>query len=719
MGAAIGAQMVCKWRESGENRFVRAAHWAIPDGCARPGPRGAVAVRGASRVVPTGRFRAERSGDAVRGEAVKYRREIDGLRAVAVIPVMIFHAMPSVLSGGYLGVDVFFVISGYLITSIILAELEGGRFSVLRFYERRVRRILPALFVVMAVCVPFAWAWMAPREFSGFARALEAVPLFVSNFLFRAQIGYFHPEAELKPLLHTWSLAVEEQFYVVYPIMLALVWKVSRRLVVPFLVLGLLVSLGAAEWGAYHKARANFFLAPGRGWELLAGALCAFALQRWSPRKGATVLPALGLAMVLVSMFLFDGLSPSPGLITVLPVSGVVLFILFARPETSAGKLLSLGPVVGIGLISYSAYLWHQPLFAFARLRMYEAPTAAVYGLLGLASLALAWLSWRLVEAPFRARAGRPGLLTRPALFAGAAVVSLLFVGIGLSQRAGLVQPRTQASVAPVQELMQGFIAERNALSPERCQVWPVYEWRSQWHDCDPYARNARPTGRRPVPIAVMGDSLSTDLATGLRRLGYEPVQAVGAGCKIVPSNMSPACREFFDHVLASPSLVSSVREIWITNRTLPDEWNEALLGETLAYWSRGGWRVVLFTPRPEYPGRNQLLYKEAMFGGPVSPRLKRAFSAAAPGAPFLPALAARFGAAVVNSDAAFCALAPGCSYRTSAGDYLTLDYGHLTNLGAELFLREVLDNQLCAAPGSGRGRIAGIDATTLLCKMR
>lgn len=176
-----------------------------------------------------------------------YRREIDGLRALAVVPVILFHAGFDMFSGGFVGVDVFFVISGYLITTIILAELEQNKFSIVNFYERRARRILPALFFVMLVCIPFAWFWLLPSDMMDFSQSLIAVSVFASNILFWHQSGYFDTAAELKPLLHTWSLAVEEQYYVLFPLFLVLVWKLDKRWILVMLGLAFVTSLAVAQ----------------------------------------------------------------------------------------------------------------------------------------------------------------------------------------------------------------------------------------------------------------------------------------------------------------------------------------------------------------------------------------------------------------------------------------------------------------------------------------
>lgn len=207
---------------------------------------------------------------------MKYRPEIDGLRAVAVIPVIFFHAGVSAFNGGFVGVDVFFVISGYLITTIILSEMEQGTFSLINFYERRARRILPALFLVILVSLPFAWLWLIPSDMRDFSQSLVAVSTFSSNILFWRESGYWDAASEMKPLLHTWSLAVEEQYYVLFPLFLMLVWRFRKRWILASFMLVAGISLATAQWGAYHQPSATFYLLLTRGWEPAIGAGIAF-----------------------------------------------------------------------------------------------------------------------------------------------------------------------------------------------------------------------------------------------------------------------------------------------------------------------------------------------------------------------------------------------------------------------------------------------------------
>lgn len=366
---------------------------------------------------------------------MKYRREIDGLRAVAVVPVVLFHAGFSVFSGGYVGVDVFFVISGYLITTILLAELHAGKFSIVKFYERRARRLLPALFLVMACCLPFAWLWLLPEDMVDFGQSLMAVVGFVSNLLFwREETGYFNTAAELKPLLHTWSLAVEEQFYLLFPLALMLLWKLPRTGLFVLLALVSVISLGIAEWGAHNQPAAAWFLLPTRAWELGIGALAAVHLRNKPLDPQASggfnqLMSLAGIGMIAWAIFFFDDDTPFPGVWGLLPVVGTALVILFATPATFGGKLLGTRALVGIGLISYSAYLWHQPLLAFARQRnIVELDLSVVWSLIG-ATFVLAWLSWRYVEMPFRHAA----TVSKKQIFAFSGAGMLAFFAIGLA----------------------------------------------------------------------------------------------------------------------------------------------------------------------------------------------------------------------------------------------------------------------------------------------
>ena len=363
---------------------------------------------------------------------MNYRREVDGLRAVAVLPVIFYHAGFAGFSGGFVGVDVFFVISGYLITGVLLGELRSGSFSFLGFYERRARRILPALFFVVLVSLPLAWLAMLPPDLKLFSASVTAVPAFASNFFFYRTSGYFDPSADLNPLLHTWSLAVEEQYYLLYPLLLAVVWRLGLRALVVTLAAGLVISLAAAHWTAASHPYFGFYLLPTRGWELLLGAFVALDVFNTShvakvPGRVREMLAVLGVLAIFVSVAIFNERTPSPSLYTLIPTVGTALILAMATPPTLTGRFLGHRILVGIGLISYSAYLWHHPLFAFAKHWSLDPPTPVVFALLSAASLALAFFSWKYVETPFRER----HRFTRRQIFSVATAVGVALAAVG------------------------------------------------------------------------------------------------------------------------------------------------------------------------------------------------------------------------------------------------------------------------------------------------
>jgi len=338
---------------------------------------------------------------------MKYRVEIDGLRALAVVPVILYHAGFQFFSGGYLGVDVFFVISGYLITSIIISEMSKGKFSLVRFYERRTRRILPALLLVLLFSTPFAWVYLPANEMKNFTNSILAVLTFSSNILFWLQSGYFDTAAELKPLLHTWSLAVEEQYYVIYPLFLMIVYRYFKKRCSFILWLIFFTSFVVALWAVKKHTNAAFFLLPSRGWELILGALCAVYLKDGvsiSSNRVVQPLSLLGLAMVICSFLVFNKQTATPSLSTLVPTIGTVLIILFSVSGTIVNRLLSGKLIVSLGLVSYSAYLIHQPMFVFIRYAIDGPVHHYIYIIASVITFVLAFASWRFIENPFRSK---------------------------------------------------------------------------------------------------------------------------------------------------------------------------------------------------------------------------------------------------------------------------------------------------------------------------
>lgn len=274
-----------------------------------------------------------------------YRKEIDGLRAVAVLPVILFHAGVETFSGGFVGVDIFFVISGYLITSIILHELEKDRFSIVKFYERRARRILPALISIVVLCIPFAITWIPTDKFDEFSKSVVAVPLFSSNILFWRESGYFALDTDEMPLIHTWSLAVEEQYYVFFPLLMIFFWKFEKKksLMAMIIIIGL-ISFLIADWGSRTHPSANFYLIPSRAWELFIGSLTAFYLNGGLlNNRVINNFPAMaGALLIAYSIFAYNQSTPFPGSYALAPTIGTALIILFATQNTIVNIFVSL-----------------------------------------------------------------------------------------------------------------------------------------------------------------------------------------------------------------------------------------------------------------------------------------------------------------------------------------------------------------------------------------
>lgn len=332
-----------------------------------------------------------------------YRSDIDGLRCFAVVPVVFFHAGIPGFSGGYVGVDIFFVISGYLITTLILKDISDNRFSILEFYERRARRILPALFFMVICSLLVGALFLSPYFFRDMLQTTVATAVFSSNILLFIKSGYFSAISELKPLLHTWSLAVEEQYYVFFPLILVLTMRCGKSFSVFILATLAVVSLALSSIVMESNPQAAFYLLPFRAWELLTGSLLAF----WVPsinRIYSNFFGSLGLAIIVFSFVFFDENSGVPGLMGLLPVGGAALIILFSDPATNVNRLLSFPPFVFLGLLSYSIYLWHQPIFAFLRHLNFGELDSEVTLLSCLGVLVLSYFSWRFIEKPFRNR---------------------------------------------------------------------------------------------------------------------------------------------------------------------------------------------------------------------------------------------------------------------------------------------------------------------------
>ena len=496
-----------------------------------------------------------------------YRKEIDGLRSLAVLPVIFYHAGFSFFSGGFIGVDVFFVISGYLITSLILKEKKEETFSLLNFYERRARRILPALFFVMICCIPFAWIWTLPAEFKDFAQSILATSLFSSNIFFWQGTDYFGGgNVDLKILLHTWSLAVEEQYYLIFPVFIMLTWRLGLKFLVYFFLTFTVLSLGLSHYGSSHFPVANFYLLPSRAWELLLGVLAALYL--FSGNENKIKLPSwiketlgfLGLGMILLTVWLFDKNTPFPSLYALVPTIGTLLLILFSTSTTLLGKFLSLKPLVFTGLISYSLYLWHLPLFVFARHILIEEPNKIILIGLILLSFIFAYISWRFVEKPFRDRnlfsQRKIFLYSLSGIFCFLVIGSIIIFNNGFESSFKAKLSKDQLSLLSLQEAYRQEIDSMYRRG--ECHLRTDQTYKDFTNSC--FGKN------QEKDYLIWGDSNAGALFYGLDFYAKTVVQFTSTGCPPFIAEdifMRPNCREVNDYVINQIKKLNP-KKIWL-----------------------------------------------------------------------------------------------------------------------------------------------------------
>lgn len=519
---------------------------------------------------------------------MQYRADIDGLRAIAIATVVAYHAEVEAFAGGFVGVDVFFVISGFLITSQIAEEIREGRFSTRVFWARRARRLLPALGVVLAATLALGYAVFLPADFRSLSDSAASAVLFGSNIHFWRTVSYFDNGAGLDPLLHTWSLAVEEQFYLVFPLAMIAGFRWLGKPVALLLAL-FAASFTLAAWGATHHPQATFYLTPSRFWELLLGALLALApvASRPAPRLLQHAAGLAGIGLIAWSVFVFDESTVFPGLNALWPCLGAGL-VIWAR-EGVASRALRLPPLVFLGLISYSLYLWHWPVLVFARYEGYllgdPFQTAAAVAL----SVALAILSWRYVETPAKSRLRSLGDLTALRLSGTVVLAScLLFVGVGRSVPAG---GAVIASAEP------GRAEARAAYGEGTC----FFSSGAPLASIDP-ARCLEPHPGRSNYL-LMGDSFAAHLWPGLRAAlpGKNLNQLTFGGCPPLPSSLDraePGCRK------VTRAVFQAVEETRYDVIFIAAHWKESHLPElrrTLVRLKERSGRVVLVGPIVQY----------------------------------------------------------------------------------------------------------------------
>jgi peptidoglycan/LPS O-acetylase OafA/YrhL len=611
----------------------------------------------------------------------KYRPDIDGLRAIAVMLVVIFHAFPEAMPGGFIGVDIFFVISGFLITGIIVRELDQKRFSLLAFYNRRIRRIFPALIVVLCVTLVLGWLWMLPAAYAQLSSDVFASAAFFANIALLLQSGYFDIESAKKPLLHLWSLGIEEQFYLVWPLLLMLVARLRLRMLTAVSLVGMAsFVLNVALIGSNPVA--TFYLPFTRAWELLAGAALACGWNQISQTGAASNRRALfGVLLIATAAAVLDTKSAFPGWWAMLPVAGAAL-LLSAPAAWFCQALLASPPMVWVGLISYPLYLWHWPLLVFCGIIKFAPLTLLERGLVVGLSFALAWATYRFIEIPFRF--GRPSPLKIPSLCSGMVVIAV----------AGGVVVKGR-----------GFDFR---LPPEIRELAHVPTQSSKWrfHEClldlsreTSFADSCVDRNRRPL-ILVWGDSTAGALLPGLRKAqetrAFGIAQLTSSSC--VPALDTdvagvPNCRAINDKVLA---IARAIRPDIVLLHSTWDRYLDGVAAMVAALKKQTNARVVVLGSVPWWKrGLPNEVLRYFMLHHSLIPERSTRAEADRSGETLREKLVP-LGAEYISVWDAMCN-ADGCLTRIgeAASDITASDQVHLTEKGSVFLIGSIMDRLL------------------------
>jgi peptidoglycan/LPS O-acetylase OafA/YrhL len=625
---------------------------------------------------------------SVQGRGARYRPDIDGLRAVAVAGVLAFHAFPEAIPGGFVGVDVFFVVSGYLISGIVWRALGDGSFSLGDFYARRVRRIFPALAVVLAASLVAGWFTLLPLEYARLGKHALAGATFASNFVLWGEAGYFDKAAELKPLLHLWSLAIEEQFYLVWPLMLL----AARRLRLSLLSVAvtiLLASFVANVLTVSTRPDAAFYAPWTRVWELALGAVMVRATARAIAPAVRSVAAIAGALVVVGAMFVLDRSSAFPGWAALLPTIGTCLVLLAGQDAWLNRHVLASRALVFVGLISYPLYLWHWPLLSFARLLSLETPPVAIRVAALALSVIAAWGTYALLEQPIRA--GRGG--ARVAVWLAGAIATLGALGLLVLEGRGLA-----FRIAPPLRQYVSFDYDMNADVNLAC-------WRSA---SEPGYPDACLDAGKPGPVVFLwGDSHAARLSAGMRRvLGDDARMAeyTRSSCPPILGHGAAPCQAANAFVLGKVResrpdvVVLSANWIQHGQAWAPNDDVARLLEQTLgAITAAGAGLVVVIGPVPQWRDDLPRVLAKATFRDVPRHRVPRrmtfglepvVFEADAALATLL---AKREGVTYVSPSRLLCS-EEGCLTRVDdeADGLMTWDYGHLTTKGATYLVRAI-----------------------------
>ncbi len=614
-----------------------------------------------------------------------YRLDIDGLRAIAILPILLLHCGVSQLRGGFVGVDIFFVISGYLITTILVRDIEQDRFSLIRFYRHRIVRILPALAVMMVITLVVGCFVLLPNALRDLGRSAAATGIFGSNIYFYLTSDYFAAASDSKPLIHTWSLAVEEQFYLLYPLLLLALRRLDKRQLARVIAAIAAGSLAVGAWFAASDPAAGFYLLPARIWELALGALVALGAAPTIADARVRALLCWGaLATIAASVVVIGNGWPFPVPFALPPALATAALIAYGGTGVTA-SILSLAPLRAIGLISYSAYLWHRPIIAFHQVNHGTQFRWSDTLLLIAASLGAATLSYLLVERPIRRR-WRDGASLRPHFIAAGLIGGFVVAGLAIAAHA----ERIRALPASLQTLAayQGWdatAAGRRQFDTDRCFTLPTGK------PFDPACLAYVPDKRN---LLLMGDSHAAHFAQALRDTLPDAhiLQATAAGCRpLIDGKGLRGCRAVMRQAFEAidPARIDTVilSALWL-------DFEEQQLIDTIADLRRRGVRVLVLGPSVEYDNDLPLiLVQAAQRGDPALPeRLRRADRFATD---------RRLASRVRQAGASYVSLIDlecpkeRCRLIAPDGAPMHFDHSHMTPAAADLMMDAVANAHL------------------------
>lgn len=629
-------------------------------------------------------------GPSSPGPHLQHRTDIDGLRGLAVLAVFAGHLGLPLAPGGFVGVDVFFVISGFVIASVVTRRQAAGKFSLVDFWERRTRRLLPAVLLMIVATTAMACFHMFPDELISYAGSSLSTLGFAANLWFWQTIDYFAAPPDMHPLLHAWSLGVEEQFYILFPLLMMALWRWFPKAIKPALGVVALASFAVGVWWARDQPSAGFYLPLSRAWELLLGVLLAKgAIPTPSDRRIRSLLGLAGLGLVLWSMATFQPWTAMPGLAALAPCLGT-LMLLSAGEDTPTGALLSIPPMRFYGFISYSLYLWHWPLISFQRMLYGEqVGSVAPYVVLALA-VVLATLSWKFVEIPIRDRrdglsTGRFYLVALVATLLVAAPSLVILVTGGLP---GRFSPKVHAIAAS---------AERTARRNEACLPPPDGRLTAWPAGCiDPVA--GKPN------VLLMGDSHANHLWYGLSQAHPDValLQATVSNCRMtrLPADGATAqCRRLADVLFNDVLIHRPPSRIYLAGHWRPGD--EAGVADTIAWLKARHIEVVLIGPAPMYEqSLPRLLALAEHLGQPDLPARRR-IKARDAVEPAMATVAARAGVPYLSIMQAICP-AGACRTTTPEGAPMEWDEGHFSKPGSR-FVGQALAAQEAAIGAAGK----------------